>query len=231
MHSPRSTRGTTFRTAYSNGLLMGLLKGSDPAARLLQAARQELYVGRPHRLGVSEAGLLPQPLLGHELDYTAQDLLRQAGYQRGVRLGDGPGEGQQHVVAGCRERALARRLPALPGVVEVERGAVVYEPQTVVPGEEVRVARGAVHVGYEGVEPEDTGGEVGAGRLHEGVEAQGAGEVIERQVQPGARPDQVLYLGVGLGPGELRVEDHEHDLRDEQAQAACDLARHYLRHE
>src|SRR5215204_4814114 len=121
MHSPRSTRGITLKTAYSNGLSTGLLQVSDPPARLLETAQQ--------------------------------DLVRESGGHRSVGLGDSPGEGQQYVVAGGGERALARGLPSPPGVVEVQRGPVVYQPQPVVPGEEVRVARGTVHVGHEGVEP------------------------------------------------------------------------------
>src|SRR5829696_2065078 len=231
MHSPRSTRGITLKTAYSNGLSTDLLQVSDPPARLLETAQQELDVGGAQRSGVRETGLASQPLLGHKVDDPLQDLVRESGSQRGVGLGDSPGEGQQYVVAGGGERALARGLPSPPGVVEVQRGPVVYEPQPVVPGEEVRVARGAVYVGHESIEPHDAGGEVRAGRLHEGIEAEGAGQVVEGQVQADARPDQVLYLRVWLGAGELGVEVGEHDLRDEQTQGPRDLARHYLRYE
>src|ERR687893_591988 len=137
MNSPRSTRGTTFKTAYSNSLPTGLLQGPDPPTRPLEASRQELYVGRAYRRGVREPGLVPQPLLGHEVHDLAQNLVRKPGSQRGVGLGDGLGEGQQHVVAGGGKRPLARGYPARPGVVEVQRGPVVYEPQSAVPGEEV----------------------------------------------------------------------------------------------
>ena len=78
---------------------------------------------------------------------------------------------------------------------------MVYEPQTVVPGEEVRVAWGTIHVGHEGVEPQDAGGEIRRGRIHEGIETQRTRQVVEREVQSGTRPDQVLYLRVGLGAG------------------------------
>jgi hypothetical protein len=84
-----------------------------------------------------------------------------------------------------------------------------------VPSEEVRVAEGAIHVGHEGIEPKDVGGQFRARCLHEGVEAQRARQVVERQVQPGARSDEVLYLYVGLSASELRVEVYEQDLRHE----------------
>src|SRR5215208_790763 len=217
MHSPRSTRGITFKTAYSNGLPTNHLQITDPLARLIQAARQELDVCVTQRGGVRETGLVFQPLLRHQVDYFVQDLVRERGGERDVGFGYGFREGQQNVVAGGRERALASRLPARPGVVEVQRGPVVYKPQSVVPGEEVRVTRSAVHVRHEGVEPHDAGGEVGSGRLHQRVEAEGARKVVEGQIKAGARPDQVLYLRVRLGAGELRVEVGEHDLGDEQA--------------
>src|SRR5215216_6387282 len=141
MHSPRSTRGTTLKTAYSNGLLTALLQGSNPPARLLETAREELHVGGAYRSGVREP--VSQPLLGNEVHDFAQNFVREPGSQRGVGLGYGTGEGQQHVVAGGGERPLARGSPVPPGVVEVQRSPVVYEPQPVVPREEVRVARGA----------------------------------------------------------------------------------------
>src|ERR671916_247063 len=230
MNSPRSTRGTTLKTAYSNGLPTSLLQGFEPPARFLEAARQELHVGGAYRCVISESVLVPQPLLGHEVHDLAQDPARELGSQPGVSVEDIPGKGQQDVVAGG-ERPLARSSPISPGVVEVQRGSVVYEPQAPVPREEVRVARGAIHVRHEGIEPQDAGGEIRRGRLHEGVEAQRARQVVERQVQPGARPDEVLYLRVGLGAGELRVEAHEHDIRHEQTQSARDLTRYYLRYE
>ena len=50
------------------------------------------------------------------------------------------------------------------GMVEVERRAVVDQPEPLVPPEEVRVLGGPVDVRHEGVEPYDVGGEVGIGR-------------------------------------------------------------------
>src|SRR5215218_1551904 len=114
MNSPRSTRGTTLKTAYSNGLLTALLQGSNPPARLLETARQELHVGGTYRSGVCEP--VSQPLLGNEVHNFAQNFVREPGSQRGVGLGYGSGEGQQHVVASSGERPLARGPPVPPGV-------------------------------------------------------------------------------------------------------------------
>jgi hypothetical protein len=48
---------------------------------------------------------------------------------------------------------------------------VVYKPQLFVPYEQVRVARGAVDVLHERVEPQDASGERRIGGVHERVEA------------------------------------------------------------
>ena len=112
------------------------------------------------------------------------------------------------MVAGSRERFLGRGFEAGfledgPVVVEVQRCAVVYEPEFAVPDQEVRVARGTIHVGHERVEPEDAGGEVRVGLSYERVEAQRARQVIQGKVEAGAGPEQVLYLGVRLGSGRV----------------------------
>src|SRR3712207_4861660 len=120
MHSPRSTRGITLKTAYSNGLPTGLLQISDPLTRPLETARKELDVGGAQRSDAGKFGFVLQPLLGHEVDDLLQGFVLQSGGQRGVCLGDGPSEGQQHVVAGASERSLAHGLPATPGMVEIQ---------------------------------------------------------------------------------------------------------------
>src|SRR5919107_4788710 len=126
MNSPRSTRGTTLKTAYSNGLPTSLLQGPDPPARFLGAARQELHVGGAHRRGVLEPVLVPQPLLGHQVHDLVQDPARELGSQPDVGAEEVTGKGQQDVIAGGGIRPLARGSPIPPGVVKVQRGSVVY---------------------------------------------------------------------------------------------------------
>ena len=93
------------------------------------------------------------------------------------------------------------------GVVEVQRGAVVDQPEAVVPPEEVRVLRRAIDVRHERVEPDDVGGEVGIGGGAGGrAERQRARQEVDAEVEPVAREQQVLDLGVGLGAADRGVE-------------------------
>ena len=113
-------------------------------------------------------------------------------------------------------------------MMEDEGGAVVDEPQPPVPAQHVGVARGAVHVGDEGVEPHDRRRELEARRLGQQVEGDRPGQEVERDVEAAAGADQVLDLGVGLGARELGVELHQHDLGHVEAEGARDLAAHQL---
>ena len=77
-----------------------------------------------------------------------------------VRLDDRSRERQQDVVPDLHERTprVLGRVP--PGVVDVERRAVVDEVEPPVPDEEVGVPGRPVHVRHERVEPDDVRGQV-----------------------------------------------------------------------
>ena len=86
-----------------------------------------------------------------------------------------------------RERAIGMRLRVEAPVVEVERGAVVDQPQPVVPDQQVRVARGAVDVRGERVEPHDVGRQAGIGAPRPARRVgQRAGQEVHAQVRAGA---------------------------------------------
>ena len=103
--------------------------------------------------------------------------------RRGVDVGDAARPGQQHVVADQRKRVQRRGRIVEPGMVEVERRAVVDEPELAMPDQHVGVARGPVEVGDEGVEPDDARGELGIGRVGQRVEGERAGQVVEAEVE------------------------------------------------
>ena len=111
-----------------------------------------------------------------------------------------------------------------PVVVEVQRRAVIDEPDVAVPDQEVRVAPGAVDVLHERVEPEHLAGELRLGRPAQRVEAERAGQEVHAEVQALAGPQQVLDLRVGLADGDPGVEPGQHQLGYPQAQAAGELA-------
>jgi len=72
----------------------------------------------------------------------------------------------EHVVGGVIRlagEAVRRPDAARPGVVEVQRGAVVDDPQSAVPHEQVGVAPAAVHVRRQRVQPQDRRRHLGIG--------------------------------------------------------------------
>ena len=69
------------------------------------------------------------------------------------------------------------------------------------------------------------GGEVGIGRrAGGGAERQRAGQEVDAEVQPGARREQILDLGIGLGAAERRVELDERELGHAKPERARQLA-------
>ena len=147
------------------------------------------------------------------------------GRQLAAGRGDRGGDRKQDVIGDLGEGRAGAGFDIGPGVLEVERGAVVDQPELAVPDQQVRVARGAVDVGGQGIEPDDAGGEVGVDEvLHGDGVGQGAGQEIEREVEPAAGREEVLDLGIGLGLGEDGIELGEDDLGHRQAEEAADLA-------
>ena len=137
------------------------------------------------------------------------------------------------MVGDPREGPPGVRRRVRPGVLDVERRAVVDEPQAAVPDQQVDVLGRPVDVRDEGVEPDDVGREVGiraiAGRCarrgrRTRLEGQRARQEVEAQVQARAPIQQLLDLLVRLGPAEGRIELDEDDLGDRQPERPADLA-------
>src|SRR5206468_7020505 len=105
---------------------------------------------------------------------------------------------------------------------------VIDEPESSVPDKHVRVARRTIDIGHIRVEPDNRRGELRVGLLNNRVKRHGTGQVVESEIEAGTRPDQGLYLRVGLGAGEFGVEFNEDDLRHRQSCGAGDLPRHEL---
>src|SRR5690606_6580920 len=98
-----------------------------------------------------------------------------------------------------RLRGAARPVGLAPAVMKVKGRAVVDEKELFVPNKEVRIARGAVDVGDEGVEEQDARGELGARkRAANRGEGDRAGEVVEADVHAHARFEQVRDVRIGL---------------------------------
>jgi hypothetical protein len=148
-----------------------------------------------------------EPLVGHVGERGLNRPGTQAGRQSLVGGPQAAGEREKHMVGDQRERIAGARGDRA-GVVLVEGGAVVDQPRPAVPDEQVAVPRGPVDVRRERVEPDDVGGELRADRAGDGrVEIERTGEEVDAEVLAVARRDQLVDLGVGLGPAERRVEN------------------------
>ena len=83
---------------------------------------------------------------------------------------------EEYVILDWGKRRAALGLIIPPVIVNIERRALVDEPQFVFPNEYVWVTRRAVHVRDVGVEPDDGGSEDGIGRWREQwIESKGLG--------------------------------------------------------
>ena len=131
-----------------------------------------------------------------------------------------------HVVR-LRREARGVGDAAAPRVVEVERGAVVDQPEVAVPDQQVGVAPAAVDVGDERVQPERPRGDVGRD-LERRVEAEGAGQEVDAQVEAQAGVEQVLHLLVGLVAGDPLLELQHHQSRRAQVEPERQLADDHL---
>ena len=104
--------------------------------------------------------------------------------------------------AGTARVALLGRLE--PAVLEVERRAVVDQPQPPVPDEQVRVARrcGRRWCAARRARRRRRRARRRAGTRPAGVYGERAGQEVDADVEPGAGDDQLLDLGVRLGAPE-----------------------------
>jgi hypothetical protein len=90
---------------------------------------------------------------------------------------------------------------------------MVDQPKLLLPHQHISVACRAVHIGNKAIEPHDLRSQQ---RIHFGngrIEGDGSGKKMQRQVQPGAELQQVLYFFVWLGAAESRINMGKHDLR------------------
>src|SRR5690606_35829805 len=117
-------------------------------------------------------------------------------------------------------------------MVEIERGAVVDHPELILPHQQVHVARRAVDIGDQRVEPDDGRCQF---RRHPGVhcrvERERARQVSQPEIGPDAAPQDVLNLRVGLAAAELGVEHHDRGRRDRQIEGEREPGGDRLRHQ
>src|SRR4051812_33578913 len=236
-HSPRSTRGTTRTIAYWKALRggSGTIRLLDEGSGRLESLGHVADIRGALGIGVADGGIVGQPHVWECADQRRQEgLVDQAGIPRVGRF-DRPGIRQQDVIADALERPPRMRLGVAPGVVDVQRCAVVDEPWTAVPDEQVGVLRRPIGVRDETIEPDDVGSELRvddvASRRRGWIERQRTRQEIHPEVRTRTRPDQIVDLLIGLCVTERRVDLDRDEVRHGESHGPPDLAAQPLRDE
>src|SRR5690348_182530 len=157
MNSPRSTCGTTRMTAYSNELRPRMQRLLDEKLRRIPARGQIAQIGGALLLCISNGRIIGQPVGGKLGDDAGQRLTGQARPQWRIYLGQSRSPWQQHMISYSGKRPLPLKSCPLPGVVKIQRRAMIDQPEPAVPRQDVGIAHGAVRVRDIGVEPDDLG--------------------------------------------------------------------------
>jgi hypothetical protein len=168
-----------------------------------------------------------QPRAWNQIDDGGDHGRCQAGRHRLVDVRECGGAPQQDVIPDHLERiARARRCLRFPSgrVVEVQRRAVIDEPDAPVPHEHVRVPDRPIDVCHVPVEPDDSGRQIPGHLLDDRVQGDGPGQVVEGQVQSAAVVDERVDLGIRLRAREVGVQLCEDELRDRKAGSTRQLA-------
>ena len=104
--------------------------------------------------------------------------------------------------------------------------------ELVMPDKQIRIARGAVDILGERVEPHQHGSFVRVRFVRSrGIEHDGAGKIIEREVQAWACLEQLANFVIGLIAPQRRIDFREDNLRHTQSKRAPDLAGDQLRNQ
>ena len=186
---------------------------------------EELHVAGAAVGGSDAVGDGFEPFFGNEIDDGGQGQIREALMSDARRGGNLLCPGEEDVVLDLGERGGDLLFHAGPVVVKEEGGAVVDGVELTVPDEEVGIARRAVDVLREGVEPDEHGGFIyGRGVARGGVEHGGAGEVVESEVEAGARFEKLANFVVGIVAAEGWVDLDEDDLGNAEAKGTADFA-------
>src|ERR1700760_1915612 len=98
---------------------------------------------------------------------------------------------QQYMVFDLSKWLRCLGLPPRPGVMEVERGAMIDQPEFFIPPEHIGIAGCAVYIEQERVQPDDLRGEFLVQRSDGRVESERTREIVQREIQSLAGFEQV----------------------------------------
>src|SRR4029453_7119068 len=196
--------------------------------RGIEPAQQILHVSVSVLVALAERSVPNQPSVRNKVNDAINNIRRDPPGHLRVYLLKSTGTLEEDVVFDHRERGSATFAVVLPCVVEVEGRSMIDKPESSVPDKHVCVARRTVDVGHVRVEPDDRRGELRVGPVSNRIKRYGTGQIVEGEIETSTRPDQRLYLWIGLSPGKFRVEFNEDNLRHRQSYGAGDSPRHKL---
>ncbi len=130
---------------------------------------------------------------------------------------------QQDVVFDERKCALEVWPPCFPIVMKVEAGAIVYDPNFIVPMQQVGVLDCAVYVADDAVQQRDFGCRECVNFCNERIVGDGAGQKVQPEIETDAELQKILNFFVGFGFAKGFVEVH----KDEFGYVESDGARHF----
>src|SRR5262245_25047301 len=177
--------------------------------RGVEPAQQILHVSVPVLVALAKRSVPNQPSVRNKVHYAINNIRRDPPGHLRVYLLESTGKLEEDVVFDHRERGSATFEVVLPCVVEVKGRTMIDKPESSVPDKHVCVARRTVDVGHVRVEPDDRRGELRVGPVSNRIKRYGTGQIVEGEIETSTRPDQRLYLWIGLSPGEFRVERSE----------------------
>src|ERR1700743_2088623 len=96
--------------------------------------------------------------------------------------------------------------------MEIQRGAMVYQPKLVMPGKHIGIAGRAVYIHQQAIQPDYFRGQQRINLCNYRIESYSARQVMQRQVKSGAGFQQILYFFVGLCAAEGFIQVGEYDL-------------------
>src|SRR5262245_24259422 len=196
--------------------------------RGIEPAQQILRVSVPVLVALAEHSVSSQPSVRNKIHYAINNSRRDPPGHLRVHLLESTGKPEEDVVFDHRERGSATFAVVLPCAVEVEGRTMIDKPESSVPDKHSCVARRTVDVGHVRVEPDNSRGARRAGPVSHRIKRYGTGQIVEGEIETRTRPDQGLYLWIGLSPGKFRVEFNEDNLRHGQSYGTSDLPSHKL---
>src|SRR6266850_1142734 len=123
-----------------------------------------------------------------------------------------------------REPRLDELFGIPPVMMKVQGRAMIDQVESLVPVEQVRILRGAIHVRDKRVEPHDLRSDPWVhGISSGGIEHGGAGKIVEREVQTDAGAKEVADFLIGLVSSKGIIDLDENKFRHTQTGGTSDF--------